>query len=178
MCMSLRCLIRKAGHPANSLWRKSSRTEDTGASACATTANPSILLRPRRFWSCHASPCQPTLSGLFESPPPDGAMLCPARTPNCASAAVLLSRALLACLCFAANLTAADASAAKGIFTKRCTGCHTYGRGVKVGPDLKRVTDRRGRDWLVSFIRSSSNLIQSGDPAAALLYRKFNQERM
>ena len=30
-------------------------------------------------------------------------------------------------------------------FTTRCTACHTFGKGVKVGPDLKGVTERRQR---------------------------------
>src|SRR5262249_34990980 len=61
---------------------------------------------------------------------------------------------------------------------KRCTSCHTYGRGVKVGPDLKGVTERRPRLWLLSFIRSSSRMIQSGDPVAVDLFAKFKRERM
>src|SRR2546427_8328530 len=64
------------------------------------------------------------------------------------------------------------------IFNKRCTACHTFGKGVKVGPDLKGVTERRTRDWLLHFIRSSSSTIQSGDPTATKLFREFKQERM
>lgn len=89
-----------------------------------------------------------------------------------------LAVGVLACMSFAGCLTAADSSTAKAIFTKRCTACHTYGRGIKVGPDLKGVTERRGRSWLVSFIRSSSRLIQTGDPIATSLFRKFRQDRM
>lgn len=67
---------------------------------------------------------------------------------------------------------------AKVIFRKRCTACHTYGKGIKVGPDLKGVTDRRTRPWLLKFISSSSTVIQSGDPTATQLFREFKQERM
>src|SRR5216683_5702147 len=63
-------------------------------------------------------------------------------------------------------VAAPDSAEAKMIFRKRCTACHTFGKGIKVGPDLKGVTDRRNRDWLLKFIRSSSTVIQSGDPAA------------
>jgi mono/diheme cytochrome c family protein len=56
--------------------------------------------------------------------------------------------------------------------------CHTYGHGVKVGPDLKRVTDRRKREWLLAFVRSSSTVIRSGDPTATKLFRQFKSERM
>ena len=53
---------------------------------------------------------------------------------------------------------------AAATFNKRCTACHTYGKGIKVGPDLKGVTERRKRDWLVKFIHASSVVIKSGDP--------------
>ncbi|MBZ5729107.1 MAG: c-type cytochrome [Acidobacteriia bacterium] len=71
-----------------------------------------------------------------------------------------------------------DLAGAKVIFRKRCTGCHTYGKGVKVGPDLRGVTERRQRFWLTSFIRSSSKVIQSGDPTAVTLFHQYKQERM
>jgi cytochrome c2 len=67
---------------------------------------------------------------------------------------------------------------AAAIFGKRCTACHTYGRGVKVGPDLKGVTERRKRDWLLKFIHGSSLVIKSGDPTATALFAEFKQQRM
>jgi mono/diheme cytochrome c family protein len=67
---------------------------------------------------------------------------------------------------------------AKKVFNQRCTACHTFGKGVKVGPDLKGVTARRQRPWLVKFIRSSQKVIASGDPVATELFRKFKQQRM
>jgi mono/diheme cytochrome c family protein len=67
---------------------------------------------------------------------------------------------------------------AAAIFNKRCTACHTYGKGIKVGPDLKGVNDRRKRDWLVKFVRGSSAVIKSGDPTATTLFSQFKQQRM
>lgn len=67
---------------------------------------------------------------------------------------------------------------AAGIFGKRCTACHTYGKGVKVGPDLKGVTERRKHDWLQKFIHASSLMIKSGDPTATSLFTEFKQQRM
>lgn len=67
---------------------------------------------------------------------------------------------------------------AASIFGKRCTACHTYGKGVKVGPDLKGVNDRRKHDWLLKFIHASSAVIQSGDPTATGLFAQFKQQRM
>src|SRR5215831_6388085 len=67
---------------------------------------------------------------------------------------------------------------AAATFNSRCTACHTYGRGVKVGPDLKDVTKRRKREWLLKFVRGSSVLIKSGDPTASALFSQFKQQRM
>lgn len=67
---------------------------------------------------------------------------------------------------------------AAATFNTRCTACHTYGKGIKVGPDLKGVTERRKRDWLVKFIHGSSMLIKSGDRTAAALFSQFKQQRM
>ena len=72
----------------------------------------------------------------------------------------------------------ADSAEAKKTFNQRCTGCHTYGKGVKVGPDLKGVTERRSRPWLLKFIRSSQQVIGSGDPTAQGLFQQFKQQRM
>jgi cytochrome c2 len=70
------------------------------------------------------------------------------------------------------------AADAKKIFNQRCTACHTFGKGVKVGPDLKGVNDRRKRPWLLKFVRSSQGVIKGGDPVAAALFAQFKQQRM
>lgn len=67
---------------------------------------------------------------------------------------------------------------AAATFNKRCTACHTYGKGIKVGPDLKGVTERRKRDWLVRFIHASSSVIKANDPTATALFAQFKQQRM
>jgi cytochrome c2 len=67
---------------------------------------------------------------------------------------------------------------AASIFNKRCSACHTYGKGIKVGPDLKGVTERRTREWLFRFIRQSSSVIKSGDPTAMGLFVQFQKQRM
>ncbi|MGA2349757.1 MAG: c-type cytochrome [Terracidiphilus sp.] len=67
---------------------------------------------------------------------------------------------------------------AAATFKGRCTACHTYGKGIKVGPDLKGVTERRKRDWLLKFIHGSSGVIKSGDPTATALFAQFKQQRM
>lgn len=67
---------------------------------------------------------------------------------------------------------------AAATFNGRCTACHTYGKGIKVGPDLKGVNDRRKRDWILKFVHASSVVIKSGDPTATALFAQFKQRRM
>lgn len=90
---------------------------------------------------------------------------------------LLLTMSMAWCLP-ASALSPSGAAGAGVIFRSRCTGCHTYGQGVKVGPDLKGVTARRQRPWLMNFIRSSSQMIRSGNPVAVSLFTQFRQERM
>ena len=64
------------------------------------------------------------------------------------------------------------------LFRTKCSSCHTFGKGDLVGPDLKGVTDRHSRPWLIAWIRSSERVIRGGDPEAAALFRKYGQQRM
>ncbi len=92
-----------------------------------------------------------------------------------------LRTTLIASAVFVASMLparAARATDAKKIFNQRCTACHTFGRGVKVGPDLKGVTVRRQRPWLLKFVRSSQQVIAGGDPIATQLFRTFKRQRM
>ena len=79
---------------------------------------------------------------------------------------------------FSSSAKALEPTEAAAIFGKRCTACHTYGKGIRVGPDLKGVTGRRKHDWLLKFIHSSQTVIQSGDPVAVALFQQFKQQRM
>ena len=78
-------------------------------------------------------------------------------------------------LCPATARAAADPAA---LFAKKCSGCHTYGKGDRVGPDLKGVTERRDRAWLTAWIRSSQRVVEMGDPTATALFDKYKRERM
>jgi cytochrome c2 len=64
------------------------------------------------------------------------------------------------------------------VFAKKCSGCHTFGHGDRVGPDLRGVTDRRARPWLMTWIRSSQRLVAARDRTALTLFEKFKRERM
>ena len=51
-------------------------------------------------------------------------------------------------------------------FKQNCYSCHTIGGGRLVGPDLKDVTQRKDRDWLVRFMLDPQAMIDRGDPYA------------
>ena len=82
---------------------------------------------------------------------------------------------LFVVLCSSFAFGAQDPAA---VFAKKCSGCHTFGHGDRVGPDLKGVTDRRSRPWLLAWIRSSQRLVTGRDRTALILFEKFKRERM
>jgi len=58
------------------------------------------------------------------------------------------------------------AKEASVIFENNCSGCHSIGQGILVGPDLINVTKRRDRSWLTEFTLNPQALFEKGDPAA------------
>jgi cytochrome c2 len=88
-------------------------------------------------------------------------------------------RLVILCGIFASLcLSPAAAANPATTFAMKCSVCHTVGRGVLVGPDLKGVTDRRPRTWLAAWLASPAALIASGDAAAVALADKFKPLRM
>ena len=76
----------------------------------------------------------------------------------------------LALLCFAllsaAPLLGQEPAA---YFKTNCMNCHTVGGGRLAGPDLKDVTQRRDKAWLVQWMQSPRAVLDSGDPYAQKL---------
>jgi len=66
----------------------------------------------------------------------------------------------------------------QALFVKLCAGCHTVGKGDRVGPDLDGVTGRHGRAWLTSYIRDPEKMRAQKDPAALALAVKYPSVRM
>lgn len=85
---------------------------------------------------------------------------------------------LPACVLLLAWAAPEAASEPAALFKTKCSSCHTFGKGARVGPDLKGVTQRRSRRWLVAWIKSSASVISTGDPTAVALFRQFRQQRM
>ncbi|MBI5443097.1 MAG: cytochrome c [Deltaproteobacteria bacterium] len=61
--------------------------------------------------------------------------------------------AAVCALAMAAPVVSAEAANGKALFEKKgCTQCHEIGKDLKA-PDLKDVTARRSREWIISFIQ-------------------------
>ena len=68
-------------------------------------------------------------------------------------------------------------SPAEDLFSRKCSSCHTIGKGVRVGPDLKNAHQKRSRSWLESFVKAPSGMLDS-DPDARNLVAEFKGVRM
>lgn len=72
----------------------------------------------------------------------------------------------------------AMAKKGKSLFTARaCSGCHTIGKGRLAGPDLAHVHDRRTLDWLKSWLKDPTAMMETDSTAKALL-KEFNNTKM
>ncbi len=64
------------------------------------------------------------------------------------------------------------------LFKRTCAPCHTIGVGDRVGPDLRDVTARRDRTWLINFIKNPKKAFVENDPTAVALATRFPGVRM
>src|SRR5262244_2939780 len=64
------------------------------------------------------------------------------------------------------------------LFKRICAPCHTIGVGDRVGPDLRDVTARRDRTWLIKFISNPKKAFAENDPTALALAVRFPGVRM
>ncbi len=76
------------------------------------------------------------------------------------------------------NLVLQAQTTGKDIFESTCTACHTIGGGRLVGPDLSGIYLTRTNEWLISFIRSSQQMIKSGDSLAVAIFEEYNRVPM
>lgn len=60
------------------------------------------------------------------------------------------------------------------IFKQYCKACHSEGTDKTVGPGLKDVTTKRTKEWLKKWIKSSTELINSGDADAKKIFDEYN----
>jgi mono/diheme cytochrome c family protein len=68
--------------------------------------------------------------------------------------------------------------AGETLFKNNCASCHSAGTTKMVGPGLQGVSERRSESWLISWIKNSQALIQSGDPEAVAIYEEYAKQAM
>jgi mono/diheme cytochrome c family protein len=61
------------------------------------------------------------------------------------------------------------AQEAADFFRQNCVSCHTIGGGRLTGPDLKNVTARKDRAWLLEFVLNPQGALDRGDAYALKL---------
>ncbi len=87
-----------------------------------------------------------------------------------------LRRALFAvfCLCVPPLFlsTLAHAQDTPDYFRQNCVNCHTIGGGRLTGPDLKDVSKRQDREWLIKFLLDPRAVIESGDAYAKKIFEE------
>lgn len=68
---------------------------------------------------------------------------------------------------------AAQVADGQATFEEKCVACHTTGSDRLVGPGLEGVTERRDRDWIISFITNPDGMIAAGDSIATELLAEY-----
>ncbi len=74
-----------------------------------------------------------------------------------------------------------EAVLAKGktLWENNCVSCHGLKDEVVIGPGLYQVWERTpGREWMVSWIKNSQKMVQSGDEYAVQVFNQYNQNVM
>lgn len=58
-----------------------------------------------------------------------------------------------------------------------CDDCHSIGGGVRAGPDLQGVTQRRTKEWLRKWLHDPDQM-RASDPLAQQIYKEFKSTKM
>ena len=85
--------------------------------------------------------------------------------------APLLVSILIAVVASAAPIAAQDPAS---FFEENCAPCHTIGGGDQGGPDLRWVTQRHERQWLIRFVLDPEAMVASGDPRAVDMVKHWD----
>jgi mono/diheme cytochrome c family protein len=75
-------------------------------------------------------------------------------------------------LLFLTTVGVTSAQESADYYRQNCMSCHTIGGGRLTGPDLKNVTERKDRAWLIRFMLDPKGVIDSGDPYAQELLQQ------
>lgn len=63
----------------------------------------------------------------------------------------------------------------KLLFEQNCLTCHSPSDEVVVGPGLRRISERRDKQWIIEWVRNPQQVLRSGDQDALKLYKRFNK---
>jgi mono/diheme cytochrome c family protein len=63
-------------------------------------------------------------------------------------------------------------------YEENCSACHSIGGGAQSGPDLKGITSRVERPWLIRFMLDPEAVIHSGDPYALKILKEWDESVM
>lgn len=93
---------------------------------------------------------------------------------------LIFTALLMAVLIITVEAAPPNQSADEGatLFQEKCVGCHTIGSGKLVGPDLKGVTQRQDKAWLLRWIAAPDQVLAAGDPIATALLKEYNNVPM
>jgi mono/diheme cytochrome c family protein len=94
---------------------------------------------------------------------------------------IFLSAIFCITFIFSPNLSSQDIELGETLFEKNCTSCHYLGPEEKklIGPGLNdHIFEEHSEEWLISWIRNSFELIESGDKVAVALYEEYNKSVM
>ena len=77
-----------------------------------------------------------------------------------------------------ATASSADLETGKKLYSTNCAVCHKLSSEVLIGPGLAGINQKHKQDWLVSWIKNSQKMIESGDKYAVELFNKYNKVPM
>ena len=69
----------------------------------------------------------------------------------------------------------AQAQDGEELFKTYCNSCHLLSAQSSTGPGLAGITDKRTKEWLVSWITNSTEFIATGDEDAVQIFEEFNK---
>lgn len=79
---------------------------------------------------------------------------------------------------FLLSLTLKSQDKGQENFQRHCAVCHSLGEDKILGPGLKGISERKDQEWLIKFIKNSSEVIKSGDEYAVALYEEYDNVEM